>query len=319
MSKLILYMRVSTEEQISNTSLKDQRYKCYTAAAARGDEIVAEFSDPGWSGTILWRPELWKAIQRMKCLECEPRPLPAKEVQVDNWFKAPCACGKNAGADGLIVWDMKRLSRSSKNLIFLVNEVFHQDNKGLIVVSGPGECDTRTPQGRFIISLFGLLAELDRAEFIDRTKDAKKAMRREGKCSEGPPPFGFRRGREKGVLHVNDAEAAIIVWMMTQVYCGASAEGKGEKSLQRMLLNQGLRTRSGAIWHPTAIRRVLYGPPEMEWVSEIKMAYDRWHETAVIQAKRVMEEHAVEHAEKLIRDGVRKLRRKMLDTTGGAA
>lgn len=319
MSKLILYMRVSTEEQVSNTSLKDQRYKCSAAAAARGDEIVAEFSDPGWSGTLLWRPGLWEAIQRLKCLECEPRPLPAKEIQTDNWFKAPCQCGKNKGADGLIVWDMKRLSRSSKNLIFLVNEVFHQDNKGLIVVSGPGECDTRTPQGRFIISLFGLLAELDRAEFIDRSKDAKRALRREGKRSEGPIPFGFKRSHEKGKLAINDGEAAIIVWMMTQVYCGATAEGKGEKSLQRMLLHQGLRTRSGALWHPTAIRRVLYGPAEAAWVSEIQEAYQRWHETAVIQARMVMEEHAVEHAEKLIRDGARKLQRKQLDTTGGAA
>ena len=101
-------------------------------------------------------PRLWEAISRLKCLLCKPRPMPSGVDQAEGWWKTKCTCGKMEGADGLIVWDMKRLSRNSKNLIFLVDEVLSKFNKGLIVVSGPSRSATRGHhRGRFIIQLFG--------------------------------------------------------------------------------------------------------------------------------------------------------------------
>ncbi len=314
MSKLILYGRVSTEDQVQNTSIKDQRYKLEGFASAKGDEIVEEYFDEGWSGVLLWRPALWNAISRLKCLECKPRPMPAGTDQMEAWWTTKCTCGKMQGADGLIVWDMKRLSRNSKNLVFLVNEVLHKFNKGLIVVSGPGECDTRTPQGRFIIQLFGLLAELDREEFLGRMRDAKMAMRREGQFLGHRPPYGFYAKYDGKGLGINPREEQVILTIMTEYYAG-----RRWSEIANALENERIYARGGNPFKYQQLQRIFHGREGTMHIPEVQEAYKRWHNTAVMQAKAIMVEEKVKDAERVLREREKRLRPAFLDTAGGAA
>ncbi|HMY52411.1 MAG TPA: recombinase family protein [Candidatus Obscuribacter sp.] len=315
MSKLILYGRVSTEDQVKNTSLEDQRYKLEGFAAAKGDEIVEEYLEEGWSGTTLWRPRLWEAISRLKCLLCKPRPMPSGVDQAEGWWKTKCTCGKMEGADGLIVWDMKRLSRNSKNLIFLVDEVLSKFNKGLIVVSGPGECDTRTPQGRFIIQLFGLLAQLDREEFLGRMRDSKKAQRREGKFLGSRPPYGFIARYEGNGLGINPREELVVLTVMTEYYAGRRWD-----EIVNKLENEKIYTRGGQVFKYQALQRMFHGPEGSMHVPEVQDAYRRWHQTAIMQAEAILKEERVLDAERVIaRRKERLMPNFLVDTTDGAA
>lgn len=314
MSKLILYGRVSTEDQVKNTSLKDQQYKLEGFASAKGDEIIEEYFDEGWTGTTIWRPMLWQAISRLKCLKCTPRPMPVGADQLDGWWTSKCTCGLMDGADGLIVWDMKRLSRNSKNLIFLVNEVLNKFGKGLIVVSGPGECDTRTPQGRFIIHLFGLLAELDREEFLGRMRDSKLAQRREGCFLGSRAPYGFFPKYEGNGLGINPREEQVIITVMTWYYAG-----KRWSEIANKLENECIYTRGGQVFKYQQLQRMFHGNPGTMHVPEVQEAYRRWHATAVMQAELMMKEEQVKDAEKVLKERAKRLRPSFLDTAGGAA
>lgn len=308
MSKLIAYMRVSTEEQVTNTSLKDQRYKMEAYASVKGDEIVEAYEDAGFTGTTLWRSALWKAIQRLKCLECEPRPMPLINEQNDAWWLMKCSCGKMKGADGLIVWQMDRLSRVSKHLIFLTGEVLA--SKGLIVVSGLGECDTRTPQGRFVTNVFALLAQMDREVFLDKMKDAKAALKRQGVSGGGRPPYGFNTAYGKNALVVNFIEEQVILTVMTYFYTGLSL-----KEIANKLENEGIYNRSGKPFAKTQIHRMLHGP-DLMYMALVRDTYSRWHKTAMIQAREIMDEQKVKDAERLI--AIRN-KRVSIDTASGVA
>ncbi len=311
MSKLISLGRVSTEEQVSNTSLKDQQYKMEMYAAAKGDVIVESYEDAGFTGTTLWRPALWKAIQRLKCLECEPRPMPLINEQNDAWWLMKCNCGKMKGADGLIVYSMDRLSRMSKHLIFLTGEVLA--GKGLVVVSGLGECDTRTPQGRLVTGIFSLLAQMDREVFLDKMKDSKAALKREGASLGGRPPYGFNTAYGKNALVVNVIEEQVILTVLTDMYLGLSL-----KQIANKLENEGVHNRSGKPFAKTQLMRMCHGPNLM-YMSLVRETYARWHRTAMIQAREIMDEQKVKDAERILE--VRKLRYMptKVDTAGGVA
>lgn len=308
MSKLIAYMRVSTEEQVQNTSLKDQLYKLEMYAAAKGDVIVEGYEDAGFTGTTIWRPALWKAIQRLKCLECEPRPMPLINEQNDAWWLQKCQCGKMKGADGLIVYSMDRLSRMSKHLIFLSGEVLA--GKGLVVVSGLGECDTRTPQGRLVTGIFSLLAQMDREVFLDKMKDSKAALKREGASLGGRPPYGFNTAYGKNALSINFAEEQVVLTVMTDFYLGLSM-----MQIANKLENEGVMNRSGKPFAKTQIHRILHGP-DLMYMALVRDTYARWHKTAMIQAREIMDEQKVKDAERLI--AIRN-KRVAIDTASGVA
>lgn len=112
------------------------------------------------------------------------------DVKVDKLF-ADKASGKNANrpefkkmldyvreGDILYVESISRLSRSIRDLLKTVDEL---EGKGVKFVSNKESIDTSTPQGRFVLTIFAALAELEREQTRQRQREGIDIAKREGK------------------------------------------------------------------------------------------------------------------------------------------
>lgn len=86
--------------------------------------------------------------------------------------------------DTLVVYELKRLGRNTKQLLSLTEE-FRE--KGIEFVSLTEKLDTSTPMGRFVFTTWCALAQLDRDIISDNTKSGLDAARARGRVGGRKP------------------------------------------------------------------------------------------------------------------------------------
>lgn len=86
--------------------------------------------------------------------------------------------------DVVIVESISRFARSTKDLLGLVEDL---KNKGVGFVSQKESIDTETPQGKFMLSVFGAMAELERDQVLQRQKEGIAAAKAAGKYKGRQP------------------------------------------------------------------------------------------------------------------------------------
>ena len=86
--------------------------------------------------------------------------------------------------DVIYVESISRLARSTKDLLNLVEEF---ENKGVKFVSQKENIDTDTPQGRFMLSVFAALAQLEREQTLQRQKEGIAIAKAAGKYKGRKP------------------------------------------------------------------------------------------------------------------------------------
>jgi DNA invertase Pin-like site-specific DNA recombinase len=85
--------------------------------------------------------------------------------------------------DCLIVWKLDRLGRSLPHLLQIVTTLHA---RGVAFRSLTEQMDTTTPQGAFLFSVFGALAQYERALTQERIKAGLAAAKRRGKRGGRP-------------------------------------------------------------------------------------------------------------------------------------
>jgi site-specific DNA recombinase len=223
-SRVALYCRVSTDEQAQRYGLPSQLRECREVATQRGYKITASFSDEGISGATLDRPQLTALREAVR----------ARTVDV------------------VLTHDADRLSRSLVDQLVLDQE-FRRAGVRLEFATYERRHDA---EGLMFDQIKGVLAQYERVKIRERTRRGRLEAARQGKRPGGPVPFGYVRDRaEPGGLRIAPAEAAIV----RQVFAWVLA-GKSIRSIVRQLYAQGVRGRRGAIWHTSAVRRVVRNP-----------------------------------------------------------
>jgi DNA invertase Pin-like site-specific DNA recombinase len=86
--------------------------------------------------------------------------------------------------DCLVVWKLDRLGRSLPHLLHIITTLQAQ---GVAFRSLTEQMDTTTPQGAFLFSVFGALAQYERALTQERVKAGLAAAKRRGKRGGRPP------------------------------------------------------------------------------------------------------------------------------------
>lgn len=76
--------------------------------------------------------------------------------------------------DCVIVESISRLARNTRDLLTIVEEIH---KKGADFISQKEAIDTRTPQGRFMLTIFGAMAELERESLLQRQGEGIKAAK----------------------------------------------------------------------------------------------------------------------------------------------
>lgn len=85
--------------------------------------------------------------------------------------------------DTLYIESISRLARSTKDLLSLVQTL---QEKGVDLVSLKENIDTTTPQGRFILTIFGALSELERENILQRQREGIEIAKQNGKVLGRP-------------------------------------------------------------------------------------------------------------------------------------
>ena len=70
--------------------------------------------------------------------------------------------------DTVVVESISRFARNTKDLLELIDRL---NSKGVIFVSQKEAIDTATPTGKFMLTIFGAVAELERAYILQRQKE----------------------------------------------------------------------------------------------------------------------------------------------------
>lgn len=160
--RAVLYLRVSTEEQVDNFSLGTQEEICRREALRRGFEIVTLFKEEGRSAkTITGRPVLLKMLE---------------------------FCRKNKKSiSAVFVYRLDRISRQTQNYL-TIREKLAQNGISLLSATEPTD---DTPTGKFIEQILAANAELENNIRSERAKNGLYARFQAGLMSN-KPPLGYK-------------------------------------------------------------------------------------------------------------------------------
>ncbi|OHU35713.1 hypothetical protein BKG80_23455 [Mycobacteroides chelonae] len=160
--------------------------------ALHGAGVEQVFVDEGISGSVASRPELDRCLAHLR------------------------------EGDTLVVWRLDRLARSLRNLLELVESL---SQRGIHLRSLTEAIDTSSASGRLILSVFGALAEFERALIIERTQAGLAAARSRG----------ARIGRPAAMTTGQVEQARTLVSAGHRVSEVAESLGVGRSTLYRVL------------------------------------------------------------------------------------
>ena len=86
--------------------------------------------------------------------------------------------------DTLVIESFSRLARSTKDLLEIVEEL---EKKNVKFVSQKENIDTSTPNGKFMLTVFAALAQLERETMLARQKEGIEIAKAEGKYKGRKP------------------------------------------------------------------------------------------------------------------------------------
>ena len=86
--------------------------------------------------------------------------------------------------DTVIVESISRIARNTRDLLTIVATL---TEKGVEFVSLKESIDTTTPHGRFMLTVFGALAELERESILERQREGIEIAKAEGKYKGRKP------------------------------------------------------------------------------------------------------------------------------------
>lgn len=181
-----LYVRVSTDRQAEEGySIEVQKERLEAYSKTFDGEVHTElYVDDGFSGASLERPAMNRMIEDVRA------------------GKLTHVC----------VYKLDRLSRSQKDTLYLIEDIFLPNNIAFISIQE--SFNTATAFGRAVVGILSVFAQLERENIYERTRSGMQKRVEEGYWpGGGGVPFGYDYDSEKGILVPNsDAETVREVY-----------------------------------------------------------------------------------------------------------
>lgn len=190
--RIAIYVRVSTLEQAQEGySIDEQIDKLKKYCEAKDWSVYQIYKDPGFTGSNVNRPGLNALISAAK----------------RNLF------------DTVLVYKLDRLSRSQKDTLFLIEDIFGK--MGISFVSLNENFDTSTPFGKAMIGILAVFAQLEREQIKERMSMGKLGRAKSGKAMAwNKAPFGYRY--KNGDYIIEPLEAQIVKRIFDEYLSGTS-------------------------------------------------------------------------------------------------
>jgi site-specific recombinase len=193
-NKVALYVRVSTTSQLEEGySVEEQKAKLESYCDIKDWHIYKVYTDGGFSGSTTERPALEQLI---------------KDAQSKLF-------------DTVLVYKLDRLSRSQKDTLYLIEDIFLKNN--IEFVSLLENFDTSTPFGRAVIGLLSVFAQLEREQIKERMQLGKLGRAKAGKSMMwAKTSYGYDYNKETGSMMINEYEALAVKEIFTSYLAGMS-------------------------------------------------------------------------------------------------
>lgn len=160
------YVRVSTDKQADKGySIPEQTERVKAYCKAKEWNLAKIYTDGGFTGSNMERPALQQLINDIKAY------------------------------DIVLVNKLDRLSRSQKDTLYLIQDVFAPN--GVSFVSMQESFDTSTPIGIAMVGILAAFAQLERSQIKERTKMGKEARKKKGLWHGGvniPTGYDYKDG-----------------------------------------------------------------------------------------------------------------------------
>ncbi|MCL2224236.1 MAG: recombinase family protein [Defluviitaleaceae bacterium] len=228
MTSTAVYVRVSTEEQVrEGYSIRAQEEKLKTYAALKEWKVFSVYADEGISAkNIEGRPEIQRLI-------------------------ADIISGK---VNNVLVYKIDRLTRSTKNLIELI-DLFNQHDCAFNSLNE--SIDTTTATGRMFLKIVGIFAEFERENLAERVR-----LGCERKVKEGFSPaviyqsYGYDRVIGEKVQTIFPQEAEIV----KRIFSMYLRDDYSLSQIARTLDEENIPTKRGKKWSVPAVKLILTNP-----------------------------------------------------------
>lgn len=224
MPKVVLYSRVSTEEQAeSGYSLAQQLEALRGYAAEMGYEILEEVTDAGQSGASLERP----GMDRVRDL------VAAGEVTI------------------VLAQDRDRFAREPA-YHYLLRQEFGEYGAKMRSLNDRGD---ESPEGELTDGILDQLAKFDRAKTAERTRRGKRRKAAEGKViASRHPKYGFALNSTRDGYVVDAPKMALV----RRVFEMAS-RGTSLKSIADTFDREGIPTPGGGrYWDRSVLKSWIF-------------------------------------------------------------
>lgn len=212
MIKAALYPRVSTAEQAKEGySIGEQTERLKSYCAAMGWTVYNTYTDAGYSGGNTDRPGLQALIRDVE----------------------------DGKIDKVVVYKLDRLSRSQKDALHLIEDVFIPHNVDFVSITE--NFDTSTAFGKAAIGMTACFAQLEKENIRQRMEMGRLARAKQGLYSGArKTPFGY--DYIDGHLIVNEEQAAIVREIFKMYNAGCSPREIEKHCLGMIATHQITRT-----------------------------------------------------------------------------
>lgn len=222
--KAAIYVRVSTVDQAEEGySIDEQLDKLRKYCDIKDWAVYDTYIDPGYSGSSIKRP----AIERL------------------------ITDAKKKRFDTVVVYKLDRLSRSQKDTLYLIEDVFAKHDVAFVSLNE--NFDTTTAFGKAMVGIISAFGQLEREQITERMQMGKVGRAKSGKpMSWVKNPFGYKY--IDGEYVIQELEASLIKRIFTDYMSGVSI------TKLRDILNEEGYIGKDIKWSYRTIRQALDNP-----------------------------------------------------------
>lgn len=245
-----LYVRVSTEAQAEEGySIDEQLIRLRAYCKAQDWVVAGVYQDPGFSGSSLERPGI-RALM-----------------------------GAAADYDVVAVYRLDRLSRSQRDTLYLIEDVFAPVKTDFVSITE--SFDTSTSVGKAMVGILSAFSQLERERIKERMQDGRIGRAKSGKAMRWTStPYGYRY--VDGGYEIDELEAravrAAYRWYL---------EGESQSAITRRLQAEYPKPEKSP-WAKSKVKRVLTNPVYIGKVRYLDGIYDGVHEPIISTEQFIM-------------------------------
>lgn len=223
-NKVAIYVRVSTTNQVEEGySIEEQKDKLSSYCDIKDWSVYKVYTDGGFSGSNTDRPALEQLIKD----------------------------AKKRKFDTVLVYKLDRLSRSQKDTLYLIEDIFIKNN--IAFLSLQENFDTSTPFGKAMIGLLSVFAQLEREQIKERMQLGKLGRAKAGKSMMwAKTSYGYDYHRDTGTVTINHAQALAVKYMFESYLSG--------RSITKLRDDLNEKFPKEIPWNYRAVRMILGNP-----------------------------------------------------------